>query len=120
MLIGELASRSGTPRKRLRYYESVGILASERRANGYRDYPESAVATVRQIRALLAAGLPTTVISSLLPCARADGSLRACPGVVPRLHDHLERLNQRSAELDEARQALRTAIAAAEQSAQGS
>ena len=56
MKIGELATRSGVPSKSIRYYEAEGILALPQRLdNGYRDYPESAVAELvflRQARQL--------------------------------------------------------------------
>ena len=46
MNIGEAAKLSGLSDKTLRYYESIGLIESERSANGYRDYQE------RQIREL--------------------------------------------------------------------
>ncbi|MEV4314558.1 MerR family transcriptional regulator [Actinocrispum sp. NPDC049592] len=119
MLIGQLAKRTGTAERLLRYYEKAGLLTSSRRANGYRDYDDEAERTVRQIRALLAAGLPTTLIKQVLPCAREDGSLRPCPGVVNRLRAQLARLDRRAAELADARQALRHAIAVTEQEKPG-
>ena len=118
MRIGQLAQRTGTSERLLRYYERVGLLDSERLANGYRDYTPEAEQTVRQIRALLAAGLPTTLIRQVLPCGHGDGSLRACPGVLDRLHGQLAELDRRAAELDEARRTLRGAIAAMEAGAQ--
>ena len=115
MLIGQLAKRTGTSDRLLRYYERVGLLTASRQANGYRDYDEATEQTVRQIRALLAAGLPTNLIKQVLPCALADGSLRPCPGVLDRLRTQLAHLDQRVAELTDARQALRRAIEATEQ-----
>jgi len=111
MLIGQLAKRTGTSERLLRYYERVGLLTSRRQANGYRDYDAAAEQTVAQIRALLAAGLSTNLIKQVLPCAHADGSLRACPGVLDKLHTQLARLDQRAGELAEARHTLRQAIA---------
>ncbi|MFB7259177.1 MerR family transcriptional regulator [Streptomyces nojiriensis] len=114
MLIGQLAKRTGTSERLLRYYERVGLLASTRRANGYRDYDDAAERTVGQIRALLAAGLSTTLIRQVLPCALADGSLRPCPGVLDKLRTQLAHLDRRAEELAQARRTLRQAIAAAE------
>ncbi|MER6548222.1 MerR family transcriptional regulator [Streptomyces sp. NPDC001250] len=113
MLIGQLARRTGTSERRLRYYERVGLLTPRRQVNGYRDYDDDAEQTVAQVRALLAAGLPTHVIRQLLPCALADGSLRPCPGVVDTLRSQLTRLDQRADELARARQTLQQAIALA-------
>lgn len=114
MLIGQLARRTGTSERRLRYYERVGLLTPRRQVNGYRDYDDGAEQTVAQVRALLAAGLPTQVIRQVLPCALADGSLRPCPGVVDTLRTQLARLDQRADELAQARQTLQRAIALAE------
>ncbi|MEY9873385.1 DNA-binding transcriptional MerR regulator [Streptacidiphilus sp. MAP12-33] len=114
MRIGQLAQRTGTNERLLRYYERVGLLTSERLPNGYRDFHPDAEQTVRTIRALLAAGLPTALIRQVLPCGRDDGSLRACPGVLTRLRGQLVRLDQRASELDRARATLREAISATE------
>jgi DNA-binding transcriptional MerR regulator len=73
MLIGELSRRTGVSARLLRYYEEQGLLASVRRGNGYREYGDDAVLTVRQVRALLGAGLTTEVIRAVLPCARGEG-----------------------------------------------
>jgi len=114
MLIGQLAKRTGTSERLLRYYERVGLLASERQANGYRDYDDTAEQTVRQIRSLLAAGLSTSVIKQVLPCAHVDGSLSPCPGVMDKLRLQLSRIDERTAELARARDTLEQAITAAE------
>ncbi|GAA2467081.1 MerR family transcriptional regulator [Streptomyces macrosporus] len=72
MLIGELSRRTGVSPRLLRYYEAQGLLDVRRGPNGYRDYDEHAVVTVRQVRALLDAGLSTEVIRSVLPCVRGE------------------------------------------------
>ncbi|GAA1669439.1 MerR family transcriptional regulator [Fodinicola feengrottensis] len=110
MLIGELARRTNTSERLLRYYERVGLLSSDRLANGYRDYADDAERVVGQIRSLLAAGLPTRVIRHIIPCAREDGSLAACPGVLDRMRSQLEQLDQRADELAVARETLVRAI----------
>ncbi|PKV83890.1 MerR family transcriptional regulator [Streptomyces sp. TLI_146] len=68
MRIGELSERTGTPRRLLRYYEEQELIAAERTPNGYREYAESDVDRVMQIRGLLDAGLPTRIIKQILPC----------------------------------------------------
>ncbi|WAL65003.1 MerR family transcriptional regulator [Amycolatopsis cynarae] len=114
MLIGELARRTATSERLLRHYERTGLLTARRRENGYRDYDEDAEARVRQIRALLAAGLPTRVIRQVLPCAYPDGSLDACPGTLDTLRERLDVLDRQAAELDTARDLLRRTIATTE------
>ncbi len=70
MLIGELARRSGLASSALRYYERVGLLSPAGRAGGRRHYGASSAErvaliqlcqdagfTLREIRALVAAGI---------------------------------------------------------------
>jgi DNA-binding transcriptional MerR regulator len=75
MRIGELAQRTGTSRRLLRYYEDQGLISPTRSPNGYRDYDERYVDRVVQIRALLDVGLPTRVIKTLLPCLDTPRSI---------------------------------------------
>lgn len=50
MRIGELAKATGLSASRVRFYEKHGVLPPpERRANGYRDYPVSAIAILHFI-----------------------------------------------------------------------
>ena len=68
MKIGELAKRAHVSARLLRYYEEQGLLTPGRAVNGYRDYTDSLVDRVVQIRGLLDAGLPTRIIKQILPC----------------------------------------------------
>ncbi|WP_324611393.1 MerR family transcriptional regulator [Streptomyces sp. NRRL F-5755] len=108
--IGELAERSGTSERLLRYYERAGLLHPERLANGYRDYAESDVAVVQRVRALLAAGLPTRIIRQVLPCTTGTAAVHPCPGVLDALRNQLRALDRQFADLAAARQALRETI----------
>ncbi|MBK3567494.1 MerR family transcriptional regulator [Streptomyces sp. MBT62] len=63
MRIGELATRVGLSRDALRFYEQVGILTSERRANGYRDYPPEAVPWLEYVRTAQALGFSLAEIT---------------------------------------------------------
>jgi Cu(I)-responsive transcriptional regulator len=38
MNIGTVSEKSGLPAKTIRYYEDIGLIAPDRRDNGYRDY----------------------------------------------------------------------------------
>jgi DNA-binding transcriptional MerR regulator len=67
MYIGELATRTGVPPRLLRYYEEQGLLQTRRDFKGYRLYSDDDVETVNTIRCLLSAGVPTRLISLLLP-----------------------------------------------------
>ncbi|MFD4545886.1 MerR family transcriptional regulator [Streptomyces sp. NPDC058466] len=117
MLIGELSRQTGVSERLLRYYERADLIHAERRANGYREYDDQTVETVRRVRALLAVGLPTRVIRQVLPCTHDAATLHPCPGVLTSLRDQLDILDQRAAELETARRLLRRTIAATEDTA---
>ncbi|MER6572599.1 MerR family transcriptional regulator [Streptomyces sp. NPDC001093] len=117
MLIGELSRRTGVSERLLRYYERMELIHAERRANGYREYDDETTETVRHIRALLAAGLPTRIIRQVLPCTFDEMALRPCPGVLTSLRDQLNVLDQRAADLETARRLLRQTIAATDSAA---
>ena len=57
MRVGELARRTGTTVRALRYYEAAGLVVPRRLGNGYREYDAVAVRLVAQIRELMALGL---------------------------------------------------------------
>jgi DNA-binding transcriptional MerR regulator len=115
MRIGELARRTGASERSLRYYEEQGLLAPTRTPSGYRVYAESDVDTVRHVRTLLAAGLPTTVIAEVLPCMvdTGDGLAPACSALTVLLDRERERITATIDELATARELLDAVIAAA-------
>ncbi|TDE09439.1 MerR family transcriptional regulator [Jiangella asiatica] len=61
-----MSRRTGVSRRLLRYYEEQGLIEARRGKNGYREYDDDTVLTVRQVRALLDAGLSTAVIRDVL------------------------------------------------------
>ncbi|RBQ21861.1 MerR family transcriptional regulator [Spongiactinospora rosea] len=71
MRIGELAERTGVSTRSLRYYEQQGLITARRTANGYREYDESDVRLVAEIRALLAAGFALEDARPFVNCLRA-------------------------------------------------
>lgn len=75
MLIRELSDRTGVATRLLRYYEEQGLLRPRRRDNGYRDYDETSVDRVGQIRGLLDSGLTTEIIKEVLPCLATPADL---------------------------------------------
>jgi len=109
MKIGDLSRETGVAVRLLRYYESQGLLTSDRTEGGHRVYSPEAPAVVARIRRLLAAGLPTRVIGELMPCFEGE-TLQPC--VQGHLTDHLAVLNARMADLAQARSTLATLISA--------
>ena len=80
MRIGELAELAGVSTRTLRYYEQQGLLAAGRAANGYREYQESDLRLVVQIRSLLAAGFTLADARPFVDCLLAGNeSGDACP-----------------------------------------
>ncbi|MEY7970879.1 MerR family transcriptional regulator [Saccharomonospora xinjiangensis] len=107
MLIGELAARTGVSARLLRYYESQGLLRVRRDTNGYRVYDEDAVTRVRQIKALLGAGLSTEQIRVVLPCASGENPrLDLCPELRELLEGQLRAVDDRIEQLRRNRVAL--------------
>ncbi|MEU9701744.1 MerR family transcriptional regulator [Streptomyces sp. NPDC047981] len=98
MRIGELADRTGTPRRMLRYYEEQGLIVADRLPNGYRVYDESNVDRVQQIRGLLDAGLPTRIIKQILPCLDKPRVIHfpdATPEMLATLEGERDRMTER-------------------------
>ncbi|MEV4680694.1 MerR family transcriptional regulator [Streptomyces kurssanovii] len=115
MRIGELSSRTGVNAHQLRYYEAQGLLEADRGSNGYRDYEESAVLRVKQIRHLLGAGLSSEDIAYLLPCAVGEApELIGCPELLAAMRSRLRRLDDQMATLARSRDVLADYIDAAE------
>ncbi|MFB4317774.1 MerR family transcriptional regulator [Actinomadura sp. 21ATH] len=110
MKIGRLSRETGVAVRLLRYYESQGLLASERTEGGHRVYAPDAPATVARIRRLLSAGFPTRTIRDLMPCFDGD-ALQPC--VQDHLTGHLADLEARMADLAKARTTVTALIASA-------
>jgi DNA-binding transcriptional MerR regulator len=68
MRIGELAKKTGGAARMLRYYEEQGLMSPRRLENGYRMYDDYLVKRVEMIRGLVDSGVPTRIISDILPC----------------------------------------------------
>jgi DNA-binding transcriptional MerR regulator len=108
MRIGELARRSGTSARSIRYYEQQGLMVARRRANGYRDYDEAQLRLVGEIRSLLVNGFDLDEIRPFVDCLRAGiQARRACPGGIDVYRRKLAELDSRIGEL----QSLRDRIA---------
>jgi DNA-binding transcriptional MerR regulator len=96
--IGQLAERTDVPPRLLRYYEAQGLIRPDRSANGYRDYAESLVDRVAQIRGLLDAGLPTKIIKEILPFLDNPCTIHvtdATPELIETLERERDRMDSR-------------------------
>ncbi|MCX4774863.1 heavy metal-responsive transcriptional regulator [Streptomyces sp. NBC_01260] len=106
MRIGDLATISGLTAKTIRYYEQAGLVPPPpRTSSGYRDYPPAAEARLTFIRDAQHAGLTLAEIRGIL--ALRDSGEAPCAHVTDLIHQHLEEINRRIAELRKTRTALR-------------
>ncbi|GAB1514878.1 MerR family transcriptional regulator [Actinophytocola sp. KF-1] len=109
--IGELAAVTGATPRALRHYEQAGLISSARAANGYRDYDETAVARVRNIRYLLAAGLTLDDVRAFGPCLDGDmTTAKPSPGGLRIARERLAVIEARIAAQTEARDRLAAAL----------
>jgi len=115
MRIGQLAQRTGVDQRLLRYYEQQGLLEPDRQSNGYRSYPEEAVATVAWIRRLLRAGLSTATIAEFRACVERnpDNDPGDCQLLATRLGAERDRIDAAMEALASTRAALDDVIASA-------
>lgn len=80
MKIGELEARSGASRHTLRYYEHIGLISSQRRANNYRVYTEQTLQELGFIQRAQSMGFSLGEIGEILDAQRnklidcADGA----------------------------------------------
>ena len=105
MHIGEAAARSGVAAKTIRYYESVGLLAKANRTpNGYRDYGDADVGTLRFVSRARSLGFSVHQVGELLDLyrdrARCSADVKAI--AMARIAD----LDRKVAEM----QAMRTTL----------
>ncbi|GAA3266372.1 MerR family transcriptional regulator [Dactylosporangium vinaceum] len=114
MRISELAARAGTSARALRYYEQHGLIAARRAANGYREYDESDLRLVREIRSLLDIGFNLEETRPFVECLRSGRASGAeCPGSIEALGRRLADLDGSIARLVAVRQVVSRELAGA-------
>ena len=109
MRIGELARRAGVSTRALRHYEQRGLIRSRRSANGYREYDESDVRIVTEIRSLMSVGFTLDDARPFVDCLRSGRSSgSSCPESVAVYRRKLAEIDDRIRDL----LALRSEVAA--------
>jgi MerR family copper efflux transcriptional regulator len=108
--IGELARRSGASVRSIRHYDAQGLLMSRRAANGYRVFPVAAVAQVRQIGRLIAAGFSLADIATFPNCMLAVDGAAMCPETAPAQHKLLAAIEAEMSALEHRRKRLRAML----------
>ncbi len=106
LTIGELSQRSGIATSALRYYESVGLIASERTTGNQRRYRRIALRRVAFIRSAQRVGLTLDEIAEALGTlpegrtpTKADWA-RLSQSWRPRIDAQIERLERLRNKLD--------------------
>ena len=115
MRIGELAERTGTTTRTLRYYESRGLLSARRTGNGYRAYGEDDVRLLRQIRLLQDFGFELEETRPFVECLRAGHPAGdSCPASLEVYRAKLAELDACIAGLQAVREQVGAQLARAE------
>ncbi|GAA4609213.1 DNA-binding transcriptional MerR regulator [Actinoplanes octamycinicus] len=109
MRVGELARRTGTTIRALRYYESVGLVVPRRLSNGYREYDPIAERQVAQIRELMTLGLAVEETRPFVESI-ADGTEDVCAAALATFRSTVTGLQRRIGELTAQRDALNARI----------
>jgi DNA-binding transcriptional MerR regulator/peroxiredoxin len=104
MRVGELARRTGTTIRALRYYEEAGLVVPRRLGNGYRDYEPIAERQVAQIRELMALGLSVEETRPFVESIANDDDV--CAAAVATFRSTVSNLQERIGELTAQREAL--------------
>ncbi|MFC0430827.1 MerR family transcriptional regulator [Kutzneria buriramensis] len=106
MPIGELSKATGVSSRALRYYEQQGLLRSERRPNGYREYALESIEVVAFVQDLFHAGLSSDVVRDILPCARDEHPRGDCAELLARVRQVRDELVRQEHHIAERRQRL--------------
>ena len=105
-MIGELARRSNTSAKTLRFYERIGILdPPPRTASGYRDFPAAALTRLAFIDVARAAGLTLAEIRDVIAIRRRG--IPPCDHVCRLINDKIDAVERQLEDLVDRRARLK-------------
>ncbi len=109
MNIGMVAQRSEVPAKTIRYYESIGLLPEPKRSdNGYRNYDDKDVETLRFINRARSLGFAVKDVSNLLDLWR--DKQRASADVKALAQSHIAEIDDKILQLQTMRDTLRRLV----------
>ncbi|WKE65033.1 Zn(2+)-responsive transcriptional regulator [Gallaecimonas kandeliae] len=111
MKIGELARQVRVSVDTLRFWEKQGLLEARRTGSGYRDYDQADLTTLSFIQAMKSLGFSLADIRELL-AIRVDKDSHSCGEVKALAQAHLDEVEQRLAQLERVRQALKAMVEA--------
>ncbi len=104
MKVSQAATESGLPIKTVHYYESIGLIAPARLANGYRSYDDDTVHKLRFLKRARNLGFSIDECRSLL--SLYEDRSRASKDVKAIATARLKDIDRRLAELRSLRDAL--------------
>ncbi|MEL6563374.1 MAG: Cu(I)-responsive transcriptional regulator [Pseudomonadota bacterium] len=104
MNISDAAQATGLPAKTIRYYEEIGLIRPDRRANGYRDFAETEVHKLRFLARARALGFGIEDCRSLL--ALWEDRDRASADVRQIANAHLAAIEEKITDLTAMRDTL--------------
>ena len=106
MNIGKVSKLTGVPSKTIRYYEAIGLVPQAARAgNGYRDYGDKEVETLRFIKRARSLGFSIDDVRNLLDLWQ--NTKRASADVKAVALKHIEDVEGRIRELESIRDTLK-------------
>lgn len=100
MLIGDLVHKTGFSKDTIRFYEKQGLIKigrRDRRANNYKEYPESILDDLQSIRRLKNLGFTLVEIGDFL--ALAKHNLASCERISDAMTAKLQSIDEKIAEL---------------------
>lgn len=109
MNISQAAARSGLTAKTIRYYEDVGLLTPDRRANGYRDYSDKHVHILRFLQRARRFDFSVSECRQLL--SLYEDQDRSSSDVKAIAEHHLAELDHKLADLMDLRRTLADLVA---------
>jgi len=111
MRIGDLASKAGVTPRTIRYYESLGLLRSNRAGSSYRQYDVAEVARLRKIDALKRLGLSLAEIARVIELHSQEPSgVKGRRKVLGMLDAQLRETEEKITALEQFRNELKASI----------
>lgn len=100
MLIGELVQKTSMSKDTIRFYEKQGLIhigRKDRRENNYKEYSESTLERLLDIKRLKSLGFTLSEIDEILALMAAN--MASCENVSIKIQHKIESIEQRISEL---------------------
>ncbi|RRJ63320.1 MerR family transcriptional regulator [Paenibacillus oralis] len=94
MLINEACKKSKLTKKAMEYYEAKGLISPKVLENGYRDYSEADILTLKEISVLRKCGISVTDIKNILCSKNKSAALAKCKYVTEIRLQRLQTIQQ--------------------------